>query len=124
MNPHVTYDNLPQAVMSLHEKLDDIGSKIETLSRTHAFSANNDPPIDVGEAATLLKISKAGIYAKVSRNAIPYYKIGGKLYFSRAELIAEIQSGRHPHHEKQKSDDLPSMLAHLFIHKNPPATHA
>lgn len=123
MNAQVTYDNLPQAVMSLHEKLDVIGSRIENLSRKHVFGSQNDPPIDVEEAAKLLKVSKAGIYSKVSRNAIPYYKIGGKLYFSRTELLDEIQSARHPPQEREKKEELPGMLQQLFIDKFSPAPH-
>jgi excisionase family DNA binding protein len=123
MNAQVTYDNLPQAVMSLHEKLDVIGSRIENLSRKHVFGSQNDPPIDVEEAAKLLKVSKAGIYSKVSRNAIPYYKIGGKLYFSRSELLDEIQSARHPVQGKQKTDEPPVMLQQLFLDKSSPSSH-
>jgi excisionase family DNA binding protein len=123
MNAQVTYDNLPQAVMSLHEKLDVIGSRIENLSRKHVFGSQNDPPIDVEEAAKLLKVSKAGIYSKVSRNAIPYYKIGGKLYFSRSELLDEIQSARHPVQGKQKTDEPPAMLQQLFLDKSSPSSH-
>ena len=123
MNAQVTYDNLPQAVMSLHEKLDVIGSRIENLSRKHVFGSQNDPPIDVEEAAKLLKVSKAGIYSKVSRNAIPYYKIGGKLYFSCSELLDEIQSARHPVQGKQKTDEPPVMLQQLFLDKSSPSSH-
>jgi excisionase family DNA binding protein len=96
MNTHVTFDNLPEAVMSLHEKLDTLDSKIETLSRNQRFANEHDQLMGVDEAAKCLKITKAGIYSKVSRNAIPYYKIGGKLYFSSAELFAEILAARHP----------------------------
>lgn len=118
MNAHVTYDNLPQAVMSLHEKLDMIGSRIDNLSRKHVFGSENDPPIGVDEAATLLKVTKAGIYSRVSRKTIPYYKIGGKLYFSRSELLEEIQSAHHPARGRQKTDDPPFMLQQLFLDKS------
>jgi len=105
MRPHVTFDTLPQAVMSLHEKLDDIGNKIESLSKQQAFSLSDDTPIGVDEAAKLLQLSKAAIYAKVYRNRIPYYKAGGKLYFSKIELIGEIHSGRRPAQQEQKTED-------------------
>lgn len=122
MTSQVTYDNLPHAVMSLHEKLDVIDGKIEILSRKQLFASENDPPIGVEEAAKLLMISKAGIYAKVSRNAIPYYKIGGKLYFSRAELIENIQAARHPARENDQGDQLSSLLPKLFIDRSSPET--
>ena len=105
MRPHVTFDTLPQAVMSLHEKLDDIGNKIESLSKQQAFSLSDDTPIGVDEAARLLQLSKAAIYAKVYRNRIPYYKAGGKLYFSKTELIGEIHSGRRPAQHEQKTEE-------------------
>ena len=121
MTSQVTYDNLPQAVMSLHEKLDAIGGKIENLSRKQQLLASeNDPPIGVEEAAKLLMISKAGIYAKVSRNAIPYYKTGGKLYFSRAELIENIHAARHPAKEQQENEELSGLLPQLFIDRSSP----
>jgi excisionase family DNA binding protein len=123
MNTHVTFDNLPEAVMSLHEKLDTLDSKIETLSRNQRFANEHDQLIGVDEAAKCLKITKAGIYSKVSRNAIPYYKIGGKLYFSRAELFAKILAARNPPIDKPKKDESPVTLQHLFLDKFSPTLH-
>ena len=114
MRPHVTFDTLPQAVMSLHEKLDDIGNKIESLSKQQAFSLSDDTPIGVDEAARLLQLSKAAIYAKVFRNRIPYYKSGGKLYFSKTELIGEIHSGRRPAQHEQKTEESSSVFPQVL----------
>ncbi|TCD47198.1 DNA-binding protein [Chlorobium sp. N1] len=94
MNTASSFDNLPQEVRLLHQKLEVIAAKIDTI--TSQAQKPDDTLIGVDEAAKLLGISKGGIYSKVYRNIIPYYKSGGKLYFSKQELLQEIFAHRYP----------------------------
>jgi len=94
MNAANSFDNLPQAVWLLHHKLELIAAKIDTISTQNDSSEKN--LIGVDEASKLLGISKGALYSKVCRNLIPYYKSGGKLYFSKQELLQEIFSHRYP----------------------------
>jgi excisionase family DNA binding protein len=94
MDTATSFDNLPHEVRLLHQKLEAISAKIDTIA---AQSHNlNDSLVGVDEAAKFLGISKGGIYSKVYRNLIPYYKSGGKLYFSKQEILQEIFSHRYP----------------------------
>lgn len=94
MEPATSFENLPQAVQLLQQKLEVIAAKIDTIAaQTHHADHNL---IGVDEAAKLLGISKGAIYSKVCRNLIPYYKSGGKLYFSKKEILQEIYSHRYP----------------------------
>jgi excisionase family DNA binding protein len=94
MEPATSFDNLPQAVRLLHQKLEVIAAKIDTIASQNNLSEQN--LIGVDEASKLLGISKGAIYSKVCRNLIPYYKSGGKLYFSKQELLEKIFAHRYP----------------------------
>lgn len=99
MDPQVSFDNLPQAVKLLHLKLEVVVSKLDNLASQNSKQTEHTF-LGVDEAATLLGISKASIYSKVYHNVIPYYKSGGKLYFSKEELLQEILSRRYPKQEE------------------------
>jgi excisionase family DNA binding protein len=94
MDAATSFDNLPQAVKLLHQQLEVIVAKIDTISAQNQNPENT--LIGVDEASKFLGISKGAIYSKVCRNVIPYYKSGGKLYFSKQELLQEIFSHRYP----------------------------
>jgi excisionase family DNA binding protein len=52
---------------------------------------------DVGGIAVAMEITglaKQTVYQLVSKNQIPFMKKGGKLYFSRAQLLEWINSGK------------------------------
>ena len=87
----LTFEQLPQAVSLLHDKLNNI----ELLLR----EGNNQPsPADellsISEAARFLNLSVPTLYGKVSRKEIPVNKQGKRLYFYKSELAAWIKAGR------------------------------
>lgn len=87
----LTFEQLPQAVSLLHDKL----NHIEQLLR----EGNNQPaPADellsISEAAKFLNLSVPTLYGKVSRKEIPVNKQGKRLYFYRSELADWIKAGR------------------------------
>jgi len=99
MDPQLSFDTLPQAVKLLHQKIELLVSKVDTIAE-QTSGQTNKTILGVDEAAKLLGISKAGIYSKVYKNLIPYYKTGGKLYFLKEELLQEIISHRYPKPEQ------------------------
>jgi excisionase family DNA binding protein len=87
----ITFDQLPEAVSKLHEKL----NIIEQLLRE---AGNHDSDIDelltISQAAKFLSLSTPTLYSKVSRKEIPVNKQGKRLYFYKSELAEWIKAGR------------------------------
>ena len=53
-----------------------------------------DSLLNIQQAATLLGLSVATLYSKVSKAEIPVSKQGNRLYFSKQELTNWIKTGR------------------------------
>ena len=87
----ITFDQLPQAVTRLHEKLDHIE---ELLREVNSHSPEHDELLTIAQAAKFLNLSTPTIYGKVSRNEIPVNKQGKRLYFYKSELADWIRTGR------------------------------
>ena len=71
--------------------LDDIERRLEVIERLVAAIAlppEDKPLIDSTEAHLLLKVSLNELYKMVDRLEIPHSNIGGRLVFSRSELMA------------------------------------
>lgn len=91
----ITFDNLPDAVAMLIEKV----QKIEQLLAEKSSEPYQDQQlIGVKEAAAFLELSVATVYTKVCRGEIPAYKPGRKLYFDKAMLVANIKSRKKKLH--------------------------
>lgn len=87
----LTFEQLPQAVGQLYDKLD----KIEQLIlNNNNPQAPQDERMNIAQAAEFLGLAIATIYGKVSRREIPVNKRGKHLYFYKSELEAWIRSGR------------------------------
>ncbi len=87
----LTFDQLPKAVSELLDKV----SKIEHILRhDHHSETEADGLFCIKQASTFLNLSISTIYGKVCRREIPVSKQGKKLYFSKAELLEWIRSGR------------------------------
>lgn len=50
--------------------------------------------LNIGEAATFLKLKITTLYEKTSRKIIPHFKKGNKLYFNREDLQKWISTGK------------------------------
>jgi excisionase family DNA binding protein len=87
----LTFDQLPQAVSKLQDKLNDIE---KLLLEDHRQSGESDQLLNVEDAAKFLNLSVPTIYSKVCRKEIPVNKQGKRLYFYKSELISWIKSGR------------------------------
>lgn len=87
-----TFEQLPQAVSALHDKLENIE---RILLEGQPGSKDEAELLTIQQAAALINLSVATIYSKASRREIPYCKKGKRLYFSAQELTDWIKSGRH-----------------------------
>lgn len=75
----------------LLDKMDHIESLLKSIGPRQK---TEDQLFSVSEAAQFLNLSVATLYSKVSRNEIPVFKKGKRLYFSKSELTAWIESGK------------------------------
>lgn len=87
-----TFDQLPQAVNRLFEKLDSI----EKLLNEKGGSIAVEPErlLTLNQAADFLSLKPPTLYGLVHNQRIPVCKQGKRLYFSQKELIDWIKAGR------------------------------
>ena len=88
----LTFEQLPNAVSQLYEKLDSIEKLL--ISQGNTTQPEVDQLLTIKQAAELITLSVATLYGLVSRKEIPVSKRGKRLYFSKADLLAWIKSGR------------------------------
>jgi excisionase family DNA binding protein len=87
----LTFEQLPQAVKLLHDKLSIIE---QLLIEAKHPSTEADELLTISVAAKFLNLSVPTLYGKVSRKEIPVNKQGKRLYFYRSELADWIKAGR------------------------------
>lgn len=90
---NITFEQLPQAVSLLIERVGQLTSKVE-----EALGKNDNPQrkhklLTLDEVAVLLNKSASTIYTMTSEKRIPYHKQGNKLYFFEDEIIRWIEQG-------------------------------
>jgi len=88
----LSFDELPQAVSDLFDKLTNIERLL--LSEKNEKGSEEDQLLTIKETAKLLKVAVPTVYAYVSRCEIPHCKLKKRLYFSRKELTEWVKSGR------------------------------
>lgn len=86
-----TFDQIPKLMGKLLDKMDHIESLLKSI---RPGQKAEDQLFSIGEAAQFLNLSVATLYSKVSRNEIPVFKKGKRLYFSKSELTAWIETGK------------------------------
>lgn len=91
---NITFEQLPQAVSMLIEKVGLLTDKVEkVLGMTPQQHGDCRTLLTLNEVAALLGKSASTIYAMTSDKRIPYHKRGNKLYFFKNEIIAWIEQG-------------------------------
>ena len=91
---NITFEQLPQAVSMLIEKVGLLTDKVEkVLGMSPQQHGECRTLLTLNEVAALLGKSASTIYAMTSDKRIPYHKRGNKLYFFRNEIIAWIEQG-------------------------------
>ena len=89
---NITFDEMPVALASLHEKCDTIIALLSNIA-TGSSGAAMHTPVGMTEASKLLGKSPCTIYEMTSKRKIPFHKRGNKLYFFQDELLKWITDG-------------------------------
>lgn len=91
MTDKITFENLPEAVQELHQKVDKLLSQ----------KLNNQPDepdrlLTIEELREFLpeKPAKQTIYGWVNERLIPYEKHGKRLYFRKSDINSWLLKGR------------------------------
>lgn len=89
---HITFEQLPEAVSLLHEKVDRIA--LLFLQNKSEAEPNGDELLTIQQAATFLNLSVPTLYGFTHNATIPFCKKGKRLYFSKSDLTLWIKTGR------------------------------
>jgi excisionase family DNA binding protein len=90
----VTHNTMPEALQLIADRLEAVH---RLLSEGHEPQPQQQLVKDlltIQEAAELLCLSVPTLYAKVSKRQLPFMKRSKRLYFSRAELLSYLKTGR------------------------------
>ncbi len=87
-----TFEQLPQAVTQLYEKLTNIESLL--LQKGKESPDEVDGLLTVQDAAAFLSLSVPTIYGLISKKQIPVMKRSKRCYFSKVELMNYLKDGR------------------------------
>lgn len=87
-----TFEQLPQAVNQLYEKLTNIEKLLQ--DRSNDPQAETDELLTVQDAAKFLSLSVPTIYGLISKNELPVMKRSKRCYFSKIELVNYLKQGR------------------------------
>jgi predicted DNA-binding transcriptional regulator AlpA len=95
MQEKITYDNLPQAVEMLIERLDQLNSYLVEFVKLNNQPDNNDTTIlNVEDTAQFLNLKPSTIYSKICKSELPHMKRGKRIYFLKEDLINYLKKGR------------------------------
>lgn len=96
----VTHDNSPKILAELRTDVREI--KRLLLEKSNEQHHPESDLLTISQAADFLHLSKATIYTKISikKRELPFMKRGGRVYFSRAELLQFLKDGRRYTHQE------------------------
>ena len=89
--------NSPKLVLMTPDELENLihYSVRKALSEQPTKSSfSDDKPLTIDEASAFLNIPKATLYGYTSTRKIPFHKMGKKILFFKAELLAWIEEGK------------------------------
>ena len=98
---NITFEQLPQAVSILMDKVDRLADMVDTLLLKAQQQEDNSKLLNVYELASLLDKAPSTIYAMTSDKRIPFHKRGNKLYFFESEILQWIAQGGNTGGEKE-----------------------
>ena len=91
---NITFEQLPQAVSTLIERVEQLAGKVdEVLCKAAGKDTDKRKLLSLEEVAALLGKSASTIYAMTSEKSIPYRKRGNRLYFFEDEIMQWIEQG-------------------------------
>lgn len=110
----ITFNDLPAAVEKILKRLDEIEKLVRELEPP-APVIGAEEYFNTIQAAEFLNLTIPTIYGLVHRRAIPVFKKGKQLRFTKQSLTDWIQSGRK---ESQAEIDLQAELHMLKLKKS------
>jgi excisionase family DNA binding protein len=94
MNNNFTFEQLPNVVEQIYNKLLGLEALLLTMSGDLRAKPEAKDILAIKEAAELLNLSVSSIYVLVHKKVIPVCKRGKRLYFSKDDLLRWIKEGR------------------------------
>jgi len=85
---HIIHQHEPRRTQGVSRR--DFQGALSSL----AADPDNEPMVNVKEAARITGLAINTIYDKTHRRGIPFYKKGKRIYFRESELLAWIENGR------------------------------
>lgn len=76
------------------QRIEKCLTEIQKSSSTNQVDPEEENPVNIIEAANILKLAVPTLYGLVHKRQIPFYRRGGRLYFFRSQLLEYIKSGR------------------------------
>lgn len=89
---NLSFESLPITVARLCEKIDNFERLLQSKFSENANDA--DELLTVQGAASFLHVKVPTIYGLISKGELPVMKTGKRCYFSKAELLEYVKSGR------------------------------
>ncbi len=111
--PQYSFDQLPQAIFELHERVANIERLL--LSLPHNLPSEQDNVLTIKEAAAFLSLSVATVYTLVSKAQIPVVKRSKRLYFFKSDLIEWLREARRDTTETIEKKALENFSLHNKI---------
>lgn len=87
-----SFEQLPNLVIKLSNEISELRNLLS--KQVNYKEVIPEQFLSVQEASKLLNLTKATLYTKVSRNEVPHYKQGNRLYFSTLELTDYLKQGK------------------------------
>jgi len=93
-------NNVVLSTRNIDDLISDIANevirKINTVGQPSLddHKADNSGILNISQAASLLSLKIPTIYSLISRGDLPVMKKNGRCYFSKAELMGYLKSGR------------------------------
>jgi len=88
----ITFENLPKAVTTLQESVNEI--KRLLLVKSNEPQPEADELLTVQDTAKFLSLSVPTVYGLISKGELPVMKRSKRCYFSKVELINYLKQGR------------------------------
>ena len=87
-----TFEQLPNLVIQLSNEISELKNLLSKQVNDKAVIPEQF--LGIQEAAKSLRLTRSTLYTKVSRNEVPHYKQGNRLYFSTVELTEYLKQGK------------------------------
>jgi len=84
-------------VNEILERFDAIDRRLDAIEKLSDTSEDrrSDQLLNVAQCASMLDLQKSTVYRMTSLKKIPHYKRGGRLYFSRQEVLEWLKNKKN-----------------------------